>query len=79
MYMVPYHLYTSLTLTGFAKSSKFTALNTPVVLAPLRPPPGSWALPLLLVPPEESVDILYRQNVVVSKGSLTEKTTLDAK
>ena len=29
--------------TGFAKSSKLTALNTPVVLAPLRPSPGSGA------------------------------------
>lgn len=36
-------------LTGFAKSSKFTALKTPVVLDPLMPSPGSSGL-LLLVP-----------------------------
>ena len=37
-------------LTGFANNSKLTALKTPVVLAPLRPSPGSAGLgsPLLL-------------------------------
>ena len=65
--------FTGISHTGFAKSSKLTALKTPVVLVPLSPSPGSGrGAGFLLLLPGGGTDIDV--GTYVGKVSLHIKT-----